>query len=187
MEPRNPNQPNTHLSLSITFPITITVASSTTDIPITFTVNRTTFSVAPIPRHHQYGLSQYSSASGALGLLLPTSTLTLPTVINVATDTMFLTTNVSATRIVHFSPIVNSTSRIPIRQRPRPFQIFNLTRMTDTASITLPIMITFNITVDADTTIVVNVVVLEDTMVVTSDTVTRIEDFIAILTMGSRH
>ncbi|CAL0320200.1 unnamed protein product [Lupinus luteus] len=183
--PCSHNQPNTHLTLPISLPITITVASSTTRIPITFTVNSSTISVAPIPRDTQYGLSLYASTTNSLGLLLHISTLSLPTIINIATDTMFVTSTVSANRAVHFYPVANP-DRVPITQRSRPFEIFNLTSITETAAISMPIMVTINISVDTNTSIIMNVVIFNDAMVITSDTVTRIDGYIAILTMGSR-
>ncbi|KAE9608219.1 hypothetical protein Lalb_Chr08g0233121 [Lupinus albus] len=184
--PHSDTQPNTHLSLPITFPFTITVASPTTHLPITFTVTTTTISITPIPKHHHFGLSQYPSPTNSLGLLLPISNLTLPIIINIATDNIFVTVNVTNNNTVFFSPFVNNTTRIPVSQRPRAFQIFNLTGITDTASITLPLMLTINITVDTESAIVVNFIVMEENMIISSDRVLRIHDYIAILTMRSR-
>ncbi|KAK7281390.1 hypothetical protein RIF29_09344 [Crotalaria pallida] len=185
-------QPPTRLKLSSTLPITITVAATTTVFPITFTVTPDSLSTGPIdatatttqqdppplklhllPLH----LLRQHQKEKLYGHTLPTGPLTAPTVITIATNTIFIMIDVFPTGTVLFTPLANTTG-VSIAERKRPFGLSNL---TTTYPIELPIILAFNVVINTNTTIVISISISAKSIVIISNTVSGASDYVVYL------
>ncbi|KAK7281439.1 hypothetical protein RIF29_09430 [Crotalaria pallida] len=182
------HQPTTNVTLLTTLPFNITVDSPTTHVPnpITFSVTPNFISITPNPNNPKGTIGVYELSHGLLGLFLPFGRFTLPTTITIETETKFIIITVQS--VLFITPLPTITIGIG----ERSLSSFALNRAnpthgnfdTDTCPITLPILLSFNVDANTNTTITVYITISADSIHVSSDTFSGTKNYVASLLLS---